>query len=253
MKKIGAVVEGLILQVIAVYVGILVLAGDYWRFLNPKFKWLTGATAAVLLFTGTVAVFNPHRRSNLSRIVVFLLFFRILTMGMSGSTSYIKGFSSVLGSPDYPIEKSPVVMNDREYIRINLGELYQLGERPASEQTTRAYAVKGRVMKSQTLDQAGQFALMRVAVFCCLADALGMGFRVEYDQLDGIADGQWLEVYGTLKRLPHKLPEPGLHTPGLFLSVVSDTYILVPDKIIAIKEPQIPFMFEFRKVEPYAY
>jgi hypothetical protein len=253
MKKIGAVVEGLILQVIAVYVGILVLAGDYWRFLNPKFKWLTGATAAVLLFTGTVAVFNPHRRSNFSRIVVFLLFFRILTMGMSGSTSYIKGFSSVLGNPDYPIEKSPVVMNDREYIRINLGELYQLGERPASEQTARAYVVKGRVMKSQALDQAGQFALMRVAVFCCLADALGMGIRVEYDQVDGIAGGQWVEVYGSMKRLPHKLPEPGLHTPGLFLSVVSDTYILVPDKIIAIKEPEIPFMFEFRKAEPYAY
>jgi len=53
--------------------------------------------------------------------------------------------------------------------------------------------------------------------------------------------------------LPHKLPEPGLHTPGLFLSVVSDNYILVPDQIIAIKEPQIPFMFEFRKAEPYAY
>jgi uncharacterized repeat protein (TIGR03943 family) len=253
MKKIGAVVEGLILQVIAVYVGILVLAGDYWRFLNPKFKWLTGATAAVLLFTGAVATFNPHRRSNLSQIVVFLLFFRILTMGMSGSISYIKGFSAGLDGVDQLVEKPRVIMNDREYIRINLGELYQLGERPASDQTTRAYVVKGIVMKSRALDEAGQFALIRVAVFCCMADAVAMGIRVECSQLDGIAEGQWLEVYGTMKRLPHKLPDPGLHTPGLFLTVVSDNYFLSADKIIPIKEPQIPFMFEFRKVEPYAY
>jgi hypothetical protein len=253
MKKIGAVVEGLILQAIAVYVGILVLAGDYWRFLNPKFKWLTGATAVVLLVTGTVAIFNPHRRPNLARIVAFLFFLRILTMGMSGSISYIKGFSAGLDGIDQPVEKPRLIMNDREYIRINLGELYQLGERPASERTTMAYVVKGRAMKSQALDEAGQFVLMRVAVFCCLADALGMGIRVNYDSLNGIADGQWVEVFGSMKRLPHKLPQPGLHTPGLFLSVISDTYILVPDKIIPIQEPHIPFMFEFRKAEPYAY
>lgn len=253
MKKIGAVVEGLILQAIAVYVAILVLAGDYWRFLNPKFKWLTGTTAVVLFFTGTVAIFNPRGRPNLSRIVVFLLFFRILTMGMSGSTSYVKGFTAVLGGSDQTVEKSRLVMNGREYIKINLGELYRLGERPESEQTAKAYWVRGRVMKSRALDEAGQFALMRVAVFCCLADAVAMGFRVADARLDGVSDGQWVEVYGTMKRLPHKLPEPGLHTPGLFLSVVSDNYILVPDQIIAIKEPQIPFMFEFRKAEPYAY
>jgi hypothetical protein len=108
-------------------------------------------------------------------------------------------------------------------------------------------------MKSRALADAGQFALMRVAVFCCLADAVAMGFRVAYDQPDEMADGQWVEVYGTLKRLPHRLPEPGLHMPGLFLSAVSDSYFLVPDVISPIQEPEIPFMFEFRKAEPYAY
>jgi hypothetical protein len=141
MKKIGAVVEGLILQAIAVYAGMLVLAGDYWRFLNPKFKWVTGATAAVLLFTGTVAVLNPGRRSSLSRIVIFLLFLRILTMGMSGSTSFIKGFSAVLGDRDHTIEQSRWVMNGREYVRINLGELYRLAEKPESEETARSYVM----------------------------------------------------------------------------------------------------------------
>ncbi|MGE5257711.1 MAG: hypothetical protein ACM3KE_13620 [Hyphomicrobiales bacterium] len=254
MKKIGAVVEGLILLAVAVYAGMLVLAGDYWRFLNPKFKWVTGATAAVLLFTATVAILNPDRRSSLSRIVIFLLFLRILTMGMSGSTSFVEGFSAVFGHRDLAIESSRATMNGREYIRINLGELYRLADRmPESEEAAGPYVVRGIVMQSRALAEAGQFALMRVAVYCCLADAVAMGIRVAWDQADEIADGQWVEVYGTLKPLPRQLPEPGLHVPGLFLSAVNDTHVLIPDRIHPIRAPDIPFMFEFRKAEPYAY
>jgi uncharacterized repeat protein (TIGR03943 family) len=254
MKKVGAVVEGLILLAIAVYAGMLVLAGDYWRFLNPKFKWVTGATAAVLLLTGAIAILKPDRRPSLSRIVIFLLFLRILTMGMSGSTSFVEGFSAVLGHRGHAIESSRVNMNGREYVRINLGELYRLADKmPESEDKTGPYVVKGIVMKSSALADAGQIALMRVAVYCCLADAVAMGIRVACDQLDEIADGQWVEVYGTLKPLPGRLPEPGLHVPGLFLSAVNDTHVLIPDRIHPIREPGIPFMFEFRKAEPYAY
>jgi uncharacterized repeat protein (TIGR03943 family) len=251
MKKIGALLEGLVLVALAVYVGVLVLAGEYWRFLNPKFKWLTGATAVLLLVTGAIAVWKPHRRPRLSRLIVFLLFFRFLTMGMSGSVSYVKGFAAVFGGSAPAAERSRVVMNGREYIRINLGELYQLGQRREPEQVAQAYVVQGKVMKSRVLDEAGQFALMRVAVFCCMADALAMGFRVQAGPAAELVDGQWIEVYGTLKRQTIET-DPGIRIPGMFLSVVSETNILVPVRIIPIKEPAIPFMFEFRKAEPYA-
>jgi hypothetical protein len=49
VKKIRGVIEGLIVTVIGLYMGLLVLFGDYWRFLNPKFKWLTGAAAVILI------------------------------------------------------------------------------------------------------------------------------------------------------------------------------------------------------------
>ena len=45
MKKIGGVLEGLILLAIGLYAILLVFFGDYWRFLNPKFKWLTAFAA----------------------------------------------------------------------------------------------------------------------------------------------------------------------------------------------------------------
>lgn len=253
MKKIGGVVEGLILQAIGVYAGILVLFGDYWRFLNPKFKWLTGLTAAGLIFAGTVVVFNPNRRPRLSRIIIFLLFLRLLTIGMSGSASFVKGFSAGLTGKDYTEESSRLMMNDVEYIKINLAELYLLCEKPEPEKIAERYVVRGIVRQTQALDNLGQFALMRTAVFCCMADAVALGFRVPYDRLDELTNGQWVEVYGTLKPLRNKLQVPALHTQGLFLSVLSDSHCFVPDKIVPIKEPEIPFMFAFRKGEPYAY
>ena len=253
MKKIGGVVEGLILQAIGVYVGILVLFGDYWRFLNPKFKLLTGSTAAGLIFAGTVVVFNSNRRPRLSRIIIFLLFLRLLTIGMSGSISLVKGFSAGLTGKDYTEESSRLMMDGVEYIRINLAELNLLCEKPEPEKIAERYVVRGIVRKSQTLENLGQFALMRTAVFCCMADAEALGFRVPYDRLDELTDGQWVEVYGTAKPLQNKLQDPALHTQGLLLSVLSNSHYLVADKIVSIKEPEIPFMFEFRKGEPYAY
>ena len=84
MKQFAGVVEGLILVVLGCYAGWLVLGDDYWRFLNPKFKWLTGLTAAMFLATGAVAVWNPNRQARLSRIIVFLIFVAFLGIEIHG-------------------------------------------------------------------------------------------------------------------------------------------------------------------------
>jgi uncharacterized repeat protein (TIGR03943 family) len=253
MKKIGGIIEAILLQAIGAYAGILVLFGNYWRFLNPKFMWLTGATAAALIFTGMVAMFNPNRRFRLSRIIVFILFLRIFTMGISGSASFVKGFTAGMQSKSFTEQKSRSVMNGREYIQINLAELYLVCEKPIPEKIAKRYVVQGIVRQSRALRNLDQFALMRTAVFCCIADAVAMGFRIPYERLDELTDGQWVKVYGTLKPSNHKLPEPALQTQGFLPPVLSDAYLFIPEKIVPIKEPAIPFMFEFRKREPYSY
>jgi len=252
MKRIGGVIEGLILQAIGAYAGVLVLFGDYWRFLNPKFKWLTGATAAMLLLTGTVALFNPNKRFKVSRILIFLLFLRIFSIGVTGSLSF-GNFLSGFSHKEKTEESSRVTLNGLEYVKINLVELHLLSEKADSEKTAGRYLVRGIVRRTPELDGVGQFALMRVSVFCCLADAVATGFRVRYDRPEEFTDGQWVEVYGTVERLPQKLPEPHLHTQGMLLTILYDPQLLVPDKILPIEEPQIPFMFDFRTQEPYAY
>jgi uncharacterized repeat protein (TIGR03943 family) len=252
MNKIGGIIEGLILVAIGIYAGLLVLYGDYWQYLNPKFKWLTGATAAMLVLVGSVAVFKPNERPRASRIIVFLILLRILSMGNSGIPGLQQsGSRQAVGSQAE--ETSRVNMDGREYTRINLGELYMLCKEQQQEKVTGGYAVRGIVERNEQLDSLGQFALLRNAVFCCLADSVGMGLRVQFDRLDELTGGEWVEVYGTLSTLPRKLPDPRLRVREMHLAVLSESHVLVPDKVIKIEEPEIPFMFEFREAEPYAF
>jgi uncharacterized membrane protein YcgQ (UPF0703/DUF1980 family) len=144
-------------------------------------------------------------------------------------------------------------MDGLEYIRINLAELYSLCKGPQSDKLAQRYVVRGIVRRSKPLNRLGQVAVLRNLVFCCLADSFGVGFRVKYDRLDELADGQWVEVYGTLRRLSQKLPDPRLHIKDMRYFELNDSHILVPTKIVRISEPEIPFIFEFRKCEPYAF
>jgi hypothetical protein len=260
MKKIGAAIESLILFAIGVYVGILVLFGEYWRFLNPKFKWLTVATAIALMFTGALTLFHPSRRFRLSRILVFLLFLRLLTMGMSGSVSFVKALQAGLSGKTMADNRPSILVNGREYIKINLVEPYLLCKKKDPAKLDKSYVVQGIVRRSQVLDGQGQFAMVRTAVFCCLADAVSMGFRIHdlkqdpgRGPMDEFTDGIWVELFGKLEPFAHEPPEPHLHTQGLFLPVLSDSYGLVADKIISIQEPHIPYLFEFRSHQPYAF
>jgi len=245
IKKICGVIEGLIVTVIGLYMGLLVLFGDYWRFLNPKFKWLTGATAVILIVIGSVATIVPNKRPSYSRIIVFLLFVRILSVG-NLEISLTPRIHSDTGA-------SRLTVDGAEYIKINLAELYMLTEKKEPNKMDTHYVVRGMVKRSRALDDLGQFALVRNAVFCCLADSVAMGFRVLYDGSEELADGQWVEVYGTLSPLTQGLPDPEFQSEGLHLTLLSESYGLTPSKIVSIEEPEIPFMFDFKEQEPYAY
>ena len=107
--------------------------------------------------------------------------------------------------------------------------------------------------RTKQTDRLGQFVLLRSAVTCCLADSVGVGFRVKYDRVDQLGDGQWLEVYETLRSLPQKLPTPNLRIKEIRLTVLCTSHMLVPDRVVRIEEPETPFMFMFRDTEPYGF
>ena len=283
MSKIGGIIEGLILLFIGAYAGLLILSGNYWRFLNPKFTWLTAITAVVLMLVGAVAACKPNKRPSLGRISIFLILFIVLLSGHFGITAHQQMASKprpaapLSGQP--PSESKPrpeedpfagqlplkipqnrhvdqasrVTMDGQEYVRINLAELYTLCKRPSPGKLDQRFAVRGIVQRSKRLDRLNQFALLRNVIICCLADSFGVGFRVQSDRLDKLANGQWVEVYGTLKSLSQKLPDPHLQIQDMRYYDLSESHVLVPTKVIAISEPGDPYIFECRIDEPYAF
>jgi hypothetical protein len=262
MRKIGGIIEGLILLVIGAYAGLLVVYGDYWRYLNPRFKWLTGLTAAMLILVATIAIFKTNKRGNYFRICIFLIFLGIIFWGNSGRPVSPKADTKVLlESPADSMsrveslfeKKSRLTMNGLEYIKINLGELYSLCKEPKPDKINKRYVVRGIVKRSKQMDRLGHFALLRSAVVCCLADSVGVGFRVKYDRLNELEDGQWVEVYGSLSSLSQKLPKSYLRIKEMRLTVLCDSHILVPARIVRTEEPETPFMFEFSDTEPYGF
>jgi DUF1980 C-terminal domain len=253
MKKIGGVLEGLILLAIGLYASLLVFFGDYWRFLNPKFKWLTALAAIALMVLGVTATRYPTKRPKLFRIVIFLILLRVIAVAPSG-ISLAGHRVAVFGAAAVDKEKPRVTMSGREYVRINLAELYLHCDEAKNGPAAMRYAVRGIVKRDPRMDRLDQFAIVRNTVFCCLADSVGMGFRVQYDgRVDELTDGQWVEVYGTVRGTPETMPDLGLRIKGMNLTVLNETHILAADQARVTKEPEIPYIIDIRSTEPYAY
>ncbi|MCU0572646.1 MAG: hypothetical protein MUC41_06590 [Syntrophobacteraceae bacterium] len=253
MKRMGGVLEGLILLAIGLYAGWLVLGDDYWRFLNPKFKWLTGLTAAMFLVTGSVAIWNPNGRARLSRSLIFLVFVSFLGIELYAREPR-DAQSKASPRPGSAVQEPPrVTVGGIEYIRINTAELFVQCEKKEPGLQGERFVTMGIVHRNEDLDRAGQFVVVRIVVTCCLADAVGVGLRVRSRGWEDLQDGQWVEVYGTLEPLDDPSPEARLKVEGMRLTAVSRFCEFVPTRIEAVSEPDVPFIFEIRDGEPYAY
>jgi uncharacterized repeat protein (TIGR03943 family) len=251
MSKIGGLIEGCIVVALGLAMSALVRADNYWLYLHPKFKWLTLTAGIILVLVGTVALLY-NRRPNLSRIVIFLTFSTLASIGyfLPNPTS-----SATSGPPEEVSSKkeSRIVLDGEEYIKINLGELYAISEKGLEEKRAARYVARGIVKRNPELDEIGQFVLLRVFIWCCFADAVAVGFRVQCDQPAEFLDGQWVRVYGQLQDLPSQLAEPTVQVKGILSKALHKTDGIVATRVEKVEPPPIPFMFEFRKSEPYAY
>jgi uncharacterized repeat protein (TIGR03943 family) len=251
MSKIGGLFEGCIVLALGLAMSALVRADSYWLYLHPKFKWLTLTAGIVLIIVGGIALLY-NRRPNLSRILIFLAFSTLAAIGYflpNPTSSATSGLLEEVPSQ----KKSRILLDSQEYIKINLGELYAISEKGLQEERTAPYVVRGIVKRNLELDKRGQFVLLRVFMWCCFADAVAVGFRVQCDQPDEFQDGQWVRVYGRLQQLPTLLTEATVRVKGILSTALPRADGIVAAKVEKIEPPPIPFMFEFRKSEPYAY
>lgn len=244
--------QGLLLVLIGGFMLQLVTSGNAWQFLNPKFQWLTGSTGAGLMLCGVFLPFSPGIVPRLSTVFALVAF--LLVAGLAGKNltdpQGPAGFASP--APAAPAEPSRLTEDGHEYVKINTAELYLLGEAEPPPLGER-YAVQGMALRDGTFDVRGEFALVRLSIVCCLADALAVGLRVSGVQTPDIPSGAWVRVLGRLVATDPASPTPALALPGVVTTMLSGRITLAAESVEVIEPPKIPYMFEFRDREPYAY
>ncbi len=250
----GAAMTGL-----GAFMGWLVFFGNYWMFLNPKFKAVTLAAACLLLLLGGYALVRPVTRPSLGRCVCWVLLSAMVLwvgVGGKGPTAAQEDPFMLPALPDSPPPATPARLSagGREYIPINTGELYHIASELHSDAFDRPYAMRGFIHRDPALDASGEFVLFRLALWCCFADATAVGFRVKLPPGTPLPqDKAWGVVYGRLDRLPQQdAKEPTL--PGMSFSSISATAFFAADAFEpATPQPEEIYMYEWRQSEPYAF
>jgi len=262
-------VEGAILLCLGGLMAALANSRLYWNFLNPRFSPLTLGAGVALCVCGLALILRPEPgRGTISRLLrqAALLGFLCLAAtawDQAASLAPPAGFSGPSGvsgtQTGQPVEAAPplkpegprVTKGGVEYLRLNLAELYIMLDKGRTDYPAR-FALRAHLTRPAAL--GGQALLSRIAVVCCLADSLDLGFLAR--GLDGVQDGQWVEVYGRLEPLD-AAGKKAAKTAGagreLSLRVVNPSQRIVAEHAEVIPAPDPPFLFEFREKEPFAW
>jgi uncharacterized repeat protein (TIGR03943 family) len=243
----------LVLVLLGAFMLGLIATGTYWNYLNPKFMWLTGAAGAVLLFGGLALPFDRGVRPGWSNIVVLGAFLALAGISAGGLGKNTAEADLFFSRPQEEALPSRIEWNGRKYVRMNTAEVLLLIDRVPNATGSRV-AVQGVLARGGDLAASGKTALVRTTVVCCLADALAMGLLVSGDAAKSLPSGSWSEVLGTIEPMPQGWA--GNYTvriPGSIFTVLDEQYVLHAERATVADPPAMPYIFEFREKEPYAY
>lgn len=245
---------GLLLINLGGFMAALVASGQAWQFLNPKYQWLTGLTAGGLLLTGVVVPFDQRLRPRLTTLAALVVFAVIGGYAASGMVPVAAPPGMATSAPQ-DTGPSRVTVQGQEYVRMNTAEAYLLAEKAQSAaQPPLRIAVRGMVAHTPELTARGEMGLVRLSITCCFADALGVGLRVRGVEPGSTAPGSWLLVHGRLETLPDPDERVGaIVLPGVITTMLSSRMRLVAEAVEGIEPPAVPYMFEYRDKEPYAF
>jgi hypothetical protein len=254
IKKISGIHDGLLLLLAGAFMGWFVVSGEYWRLMHPKFQWLTAFAAFLLLLLGAVGLGYGRRalKPTRSLIVFGMIGFGLIAGSASTTFLSVKGLSP-------PDQESRISLDGFDYIKINIGEIFfllqgfSLDRNKEPEAIKHRYVMRGVVKHHPDLERMGQFMLMRAVIWCCLADATGTGLRVRFDQPHTLKEGHWVQVFGRFEKMTDKPPPVFLRFDKTLVTWIEQNHILVPDKIVRISSPELPYIFDRRTEEPFNY
>lgn len=263
MRTRWGFLEAAVLALTGLGMGLTALGQEYWLLLNPKFRPLTLAAAAGCLLAGLALLLRAKARPRFWRVALFAAFlgclalFHIQSAGpdqMDGAFPPPAGLSGDNLAPDEP-GASRLTLGGREYVRLNTAELASLAAGQELEAGGR-FATRGLVLTSPELSAQGLYGLVRVQIVCCLADAVAVGVLVRGEP--PVGDQEWARVAGravATGSLADGL-EPlvsSLSLPGMLLTYVETGFVLDAERAETTEPPAMPYIFEVRDAEPFAF
>jgi hypothetical protein len=284
--RLGAVIEGSLLACLGGFMLWLTLSGHSWQLLHPRFAVVNAVAGGVCVLLGGAFALRrvgPGTGLSFSRIACLALFLCLAFFSLRGVRVLSGGAGIVPASSDavsfsgpmpgqgpggsfdagqpppgsltleglMPEQTARMVIGGVEYVRMNAAEMRMMADaRP--ESLPGEIVWQGMVERTPELDALGLVAVFRVASVCCLADAVAPGFAVAVDDPDRFSPGQWVRVAGRLEISPKPLPgDP--QVPGVIATVLDRERVFRCRDIVPIERPGVPFVFEFRETEPFAY
>ena len=250
-RRVPGMVEAACLVGLAGFIVYLVFVGNYWMYLNPKYKEESVAAAVILGGLGVYSFVRPPAGATWRRALVYVFVAILCLVSELGIQTWSASADAQEAEETQP---SRVTKGQTEYVRINLGELYDICGKNQQDKLGWNFAVRGFARRSPDLDAKGEFILYRVALYCCFADTTAVGFRVRPPEGKELPeDGSWQVVYGRLE--PSKDPSVNsvASLGGSVFASVEPDYRIDASIVESEKIPAMDMMYEWRSNEPYAY
>ncbi len=261
MKNILSAVSSIILIFLGGYIYYLLLSGSYSNFLNPKFAWLTGSCGVLFILFGITALFIKIK-VKLSAVIIMIIFVIICLVTPAARLHGEELNKIPAADPGWLVLPEPrssgITVNGTDYIPINISEMYMIlynNPRKKVDEIIKNshYVFRGFIYRSRKLDKLGQFAVLRVAMSCCIADAVALGFRIKTDDEADYKNDDWVRVYGHMERFKPDRLEETVDIPGIANTDLKNDVLFVADKLEPDNEPSSPFIIEWKSKAPFAY
>ena len=236
-RRIYGLCEAAILVLAGAAVLWFALSSHYGLLMNVKFRWLTVTGAALLLVIGLFALGRVQKRPGRNSLIFGLM----LLITFVGKPYLPDANSMKLLEP--PLEAG--LWDQIDQARFPRRELQTLYMTDAEEMVRNdaSFTAIGVVKRLEELDEHRSFALMTSVMFCCVADALAVGFRVPTEDLENIEDGQWIMVCGKLVQEEAEITLPNFRFGRAMMSSVHKTYYLQPEEIMSYSRvDQLPLL-----------
>lgn len=227
MKRFYGALEGAILVIIGTGITCFALSENYELLMNAKFRPLTVIGSMLLVVLGIAALARRPKSGSINSLV-FVAMFAVVVAG----DAYLPP-SGMSPAVDPGLEAGLWEQVDlAQFPRVDLQELCG-GDADKIHAAGGAFTAVGVVKRLEALESRSSFALMTSFMYCCLADAVAVGIRVEVEDMASIEDGQTIMISGRIAPEPAPMDLPNFRFGRAMISRVTKNYYVVPEKIMS--------------------